>query len=92
LAICQFRAIECRRPLVRAVNMGISAVIDGNGRVVALPGPTWQKSKGLMAVVKAPIPLDDRKSLFAWTGDWLPWLCWAGIAGGLVVGRKERVA
>jgi apolipoprotein N-acyltransferase len=92
LAICQFRAIECRRPLVRAVNMGISAVIDGNGRVVALPGPTWQKSKGLMAVVKAPIPLDHRTSMYARTGDWLPWLCWAGIAFGLVVGRKERVA
>lgn len=35
LAICRFRAIECRRAVVRSVNMGISAVIDGNGR--ALP-------------------------------------------------------
>jgi apolipoprotein N-acyltransferase len=35
LAICRFRAIECRRSVVRSVNMGISAVIDGNGRVLA---------------------------------------------------------
>jgi apolipoprotein N-acyltransferase len=35
LAICRFRAIECRRAVGRAVNMGISAIIDSNGRVLA---------------------------------------------------------
>src|SRR5207248_3317301 len=30
LAVCRFRAVECRRSLARAVNMGISAVIDAN--------------------------------------------------------------
>jgi apolipoprotein N-acyltransferase len=34
LAICRFRAIESRRAVARAVNMGISAVIDGNGRAL----------------------------------------------------------
>jgi apolipoprotein N-acyltransferase len=34
LIISRFRAIECRRALVRSVNMGISAIIDGNGRVL----------------------------------------------------------
>ncbi len=34
LAVSRFRAIECRRAIVRSVNMGISAVIDGNGRVL----------------------------------------------------------
>jgi apolipoprotein N-acyltransferase len=34
LAISRFRAVECRRSLARAVNMGISAVIDGDGRVL----------------------------------------------------------
>jgi apolipoprotein N-acyltransferase len=33
LAISRFRAVENRRAVCRAVNMGISAVIDGNGRV-----------------------------------------------------------
>jgi apolipoprotein N-acyltransferase len=35
LAISRFRAIEARRALARSVNMGISAVIDSNGRVLA---------------------------------------------------------
>jgi apolipoprotein N-acyltransferase len=42
LAICRFRAIECRRCVARSVNMGISAIIDANGRVLrpeALPLP-----------------------------------------------------
>src|SRR5262249_51049995 len=34
LAICRFRAVECRRSVARSVNMGISAVIDSNGRVL----------------------------------------------------------
>ena len=35
LAICRFRAVECRRAVARAVNMGVSAIVDGNGRVLA---------------------------------------------------------
>lgn len=34
LAVSRFRAVECRRALARSVNMGISAVIDGNGRLL----------------------------------------------------------
>jgi apolipoprotein N-acyltransferase len=34
LAICRFRAVECRRSVLRAVNMGVSAVVDGDGRVL----------------------------------------------------------
>ncbi|MFO0845212.1 MAG: apolipoprotein N-acyltransferase [Gemmataceae bacterium] len=35
LALCRFRAVETRRSVGRAVNMGVSAVIDSNGRVLA---------------------------------------------------------
>lgn len=48
LAVSRFRAIECRRAMVRAVNMGVSAVIDSNGRVLKpreVPGmepPMWR--------------------------------------------------
>jgi apolipoprotein N-acyltransferase len=84
LAICRFRAVECRRAIARAVNMGISAVIDGNGRVVALPAPTWAQSKKISAVLTASIPIDARTSLYARWGDWLPWSCWLTIGGGFI--------
>jgi apolipoprotein N-acyltransferase len=94
LAICRFRAVECRRAVARAVNMGISAVIDANGRVVALPAATWAGSKKVAAVVSAVIPIDTRPSLYAAWGDWLPSLCaaLAGLAllGGVVANRRRQ--
>jgi apolipoprotein N-acyltransferase len=49
LAICRFRAVECRRSVVRAVNMGISGIIDSNGRVLS-PEVTTQGDKILWTV------------------------------------------
>jgi apolipoprotein N-acyltransferase len=89
LAVSRFRAVECRRALVRAVNMGVSAVVDSNGRVVRLPGDTWRSSKGVEAVLTATVPVDTRMSLYAYAGDWLPWACWAGLAYGCFRKRKE---
>ena len=34
LITAAFRAVECRTPMIRAVNTGISAVIDGDGAIV----------------------------------------------------------
>lgn len=84
LAICRFRAIECRRSIARAVNMGISAVVDGNGGVVALPGPTWARSKKVAAVLTATIPIDERTSIYARWGDWFPGACWLVVGAGLL--------
>jgi len=75
LATARFRAIECRRALVRAVNMGISCIIDGNGAVVALPGSSWTDSKARPAVVVGQVPLDKRRSLYVLWGDVLPVGC-----------------
>jgi len=92
LAICRFRAVETRRSVVRAVNMGISAIIDPDGRVVALPGPTWAESKKVSAVVRGAVPLGTGTTLYARLGDWLPLSCWAvvllGIVRGLLVRRR----
>jgi apolipoprotein N-acyltransferase len=107
LAICRFRAVETRRSVARAVNMGISAVIDSNGRVLQpgknkgsedvpvwdvpaesqapLPVSEWAGFKQVQGVLLATIPIDNRPSLYARWGNWLPWSCWGLIAVGLVV-------
>jgi apolipoprotein N-acyltransferase len=75
LAICVFRAVECRRPLARAVNTGISAVVNGNGQILAsLP----QSTDG---VLTAEVPLDGRASLYLVVGDVLGILCMVATIG-----------
>lgn len=71
LAISVFRAVENRVPLARAVNTGMSAFIDGNGKVVSsLP-------KNTMDVLSGTVLLDDRVSLYSAWGDWLGASCLA---------------
>lgn len=88
LAVARFRAVEARRSLLRAVNMGVSAVIDGDGRVVATPRPTWAASKGEAMTLSADVPLDRRSGLYAVAGDWLPIALAALAALGLL--RRTR--
>jgi len=89
LAVSVFRAIENRVPLARAVNTGISAVVDGDGRIrETLPRLTE-------GVLHATIPLDPRTSLYTVWGDWLGLSCLAvcvGIAPTGLIYRKIRPA
>jgi len=75
LAICRFRAVECRRAIVRSVNMGISCIIDANGRVSDLPGPSWAESVKISTVVRGVVPIDARSSIYPQVGDWVPLMC-----------------
>jgi len=137
LAICRFRAIENRRSVGRAVNMGVTAVIDSNGRVLrptTVPGPAhlalcgtispagilgalpwlplasaqtllpvwsvpaaadqqrelppeeWAKFKKVPGILLATIPIDQRGSLYATWGNWLPWGCWILVGSGWLMG------
>lgn len=46
LALCRFRAIECRRAVARSVNMGISALVDSNGQVLKPSvGQEWKMQR-----------------------------------------------
>jgi apolipoprotein N-acyltransferase len=88
LAIGVFRTVEHRVPLVRAVNTGLSALIDGNGEIRAvLP-------KNVEDVLVATVPLDDRTTYYSRWGDWLGLSCLAVTIGlipmGLVRTHKAR--
>jgi apolipoprotein N-acyltransferase len=83
LAISVFRAVENRVPLARAVNTGLSALIDGNGSILAaLPKMT----EGILA---RDVPLDDRDSLYSAWGDWLGFSCVAITLGLVVLGLAQ---
>ncbi|MGE3180029.1 MAG: apolipoprotein N-acyltransferase [Phycisphaerae bacterium] len=76
LAICQFRAVENRVPIARAVNTGISAIIDANGVVreaVSKDGKRFGNEPSGYLV--AEMPLDARKSYYGIFGDWFARVC-----------------
>ena len=66
-----FRCVECRTPMIRAVNTGISAIIDGDGVIRA------RAAKSRDAIVVGDIPLDSRQSFYLAGGDWFAGSCLA---------------
>jgi len=84
LAICRFRAVECRRSIVRAVNMGISCIIGPDGEILQLPGETWADSVKVTAVVNGVVPIHKGESLYPKLGDWVPLVCLLIVVIGLL--------
>ena len=68
------RAVEHRRPLVRATNTGITAVVRPSGRVVAATGLFET------AVVVETVPLPKLGSVYTRTGNLFVYLCLAALA------------
>ncbi len=84
LAIGVFRTVEHRVPLVRAVNTGLSALVDGNGEIRAtLP-------KDQSGVLSVTVPLDDRTGLYSRWGDWLGLSCLATLIGFIPLAAIKR--
>lgn len=82
-----FRAVELRIPMVRAVNTGVSAIIDGDGAIRARAiEPKTGRSKQVEAVVCDFVPLDNRHSLYLRGGDWFAQICLAVCAASLLMG------
>jgi apolipoprotein N-acyltransferase len=70
LACSVFRAVECRRPMLVAANCGISAWIDGDGRV-RQRGPRQATD-----TIVADVRIDPRSSPYVrFVGDWPAGLC-----------------
>ena len=80
-ASARLRAVEQGLPLVRVANTGISAVVDGHGRVVA------SLALGAGGVLDTPLPVAlDETTPYARWGD--GWLVLALLAGVLALGRQ----
>jgi apolipoprotein N-acyltransferase len=104
LAISVFRAVECRLPLVRAVNTGISAFIDPTGRVVARAGEGRGSGKLIEDVLVQTVTLANpyfaraaRPTAYVRAGDWLAITCFALSACTVLTGvvlsiRRVRAA
>jgi apolipoprotein N-acyltransferase len=81
-----FRAVECRKPLLVAANTGISAAIDGDGRILE-QGPTRAEAP-LVATARR----DGRDSLYLRFGDWFARGCLAATALLGLVGLRGIVS
>ena len=69
LTQARMRAIESGRPMIRAADTGISAMIDRTGRVrSALPADT-------SGVLVAELPLGEGRTLYGHLGNAFLWPC-----------------
>lgn len=75
LAIATLRAVENRRPLVRAAATGFSAIVDPAGRTLARSG--FDTREVLTATVRGA----HARTVYQRIGDLAAWLLAAGVAG-----------
>lgn len=85
MQIARMRALELGRPLLRATNNGISALVDETGREIAR-APQFEE-----ATVSAAVPVVTGTTLYARWGEWLAlWLAACGAIIGLISIVKRR--
>ena len=76
LAICVFRAVENRVGVARAVNTGVSALIDPSGRIHdVVRGDREDRWPGECGYAVANVAVDSRFTWYTRYGDWFGWGC-----------------
>ena len=65
------RAAETRRPVLRAANTGISAVISASGEILARA----ELNTRAMLTADVPLPQGAYESFYVRWGDWFAWVC-----------------
>ena len=84
LRIAALRAVEFRRPVIRAANSGVTAVIDRWGRIDQAT-PLYRKD-----AVLATVWPEQGMTLYARTGDWVPLLAIVVAIAGLIIFREPK--
>jgi apolipoprotein N-acyltransferase len=83
-AQARLRAIEQGLPLVRAANTGISAVVDGLGRVIA------ELPLGVEGVLDSGLPAPRPPTLFSRFGALAPLAIWIAFLGVCLFSKRRR--
>lgn len=93
LAASIFRCVECRLPMVRVSNTGITALVDSYGTVQKAFEHNGRRTN-IRGGMDAVIPLDSRTPPYVTFGDWLPQLCLAVSLLGFLMStlRHFRIA
>lgn len=88
-----FRAVELRRPLVRAANTGVSAVIDTRGVVTARLVDPETKSPFIQGVLPGDVALAKQPpvTVYARWGDWFAVACLSLCIALPLVTRRRRL-
>lgn len=99
-AICVFRAVENRLPILRSVNTGISCLIDSTGHMrdgytTASKGfPTKaMRRTGMAGWFLDRMPIDKRVTFYSRHGQWLDTICavaFVALLAGPVIARIVR--
>jgi len=76
LALCTFRAVENRVPIVRSVNTGISAIIDPEGRIQEVVQKNGRR-RYIAGEIVGRLTLDDRAAPYTRLGDVFAYGCLA---------------
>ena len=83
--ISRMRAMEAQRPLVRAANDGISALVGARGEVLAR-APEFQST-----VLRGTVQPRAGLPPFARGSATFPWCCWPWPGSGWLAARHLRV-
>jgi apolipoprotein N-acyltransferase len=91
-AVCVFRAVENRVPVIRSVNTGISCLVDSSGKIRdgflagTLPGKALER-KGMAGWFVDKMTIDKRVTFFARYGQWLDNFCafFLGLASAAAI-------
>ncbi|MEZ9820061.1 apolipoprotein N-acyltransferase [Shewanella sp. 10N.286.45.A1] len=83
MEIAQMRSVELGRPLVRATNNGVTAVVDEHGNI------THQLPQFEAGVLTADIPLVKGHTLFTYIGQW-PILIISFLLAAIGIFRKFK--
>jgi apolipoprotein N-acyltransferase len=95
LALAVFATVELRAAMVRAVNSGVSALIDPNGRLLrkTYANDPYREPRAADGMVVSAPRMSGGETVYVKYGDWFAYLC---IAATLLTGasaiRQRRAA